>query len=227
MAGADWSVKIVPSGAGDEAAFVPDFPDAKQGDPLQVTQDDLVSWNNTTDNVHQPWETDSNYNPKTSSTLSDTIPHSQSSNWYDCKQPTPPGSPPPAPPRTWTVYYYCSQHPSNPKERGTIEATVPPASKEVSINQSGAGTASFDPQARDVFVNDLLYWNNATNDSHQPWETDSNYNPKTSSNLSDVIAPGDPSQTYEVSQTGTTYYYCSQHPSNMSERGTIVVPSSS
>lgn len=217
---ADWSVKIVEI---DEVAeFIPDFPNAKQGDPLQAQQDDLVSWNNTTDNVHEPWETDSNYNPKTSSNLSDTIAPGQASNWYDCAQPkTKPQ------PRTWTIYYYCSQHPSNQKERGTIEVAVPPASLEISINQSSDGTTSFDPQVQAAFVNDLLYWSNTTNDSHQPWETDSNYNPKASSNLSDVIEPGGTSQTYEVSQTGTIYYYCSQHPTSVSERGTIVVPTSS
>ena len=222
---ADWSVKIVEIDG--VVAFVPDFPNANQGDPLQAQQDDLVSWNNTTDNVHQPWETDAHYNPKTSSNLSDTIPPGQPSNWYDCKQPKPSGNPPPQPPRTWTIYYYCSQHPSNQKERGTIEVAVPPASLEISINLSTEGTTFFDPQAQPAYLNDLLYWSNTTNDSHQPWETDSNYNPKPSSNLSDVIEAGGTSQTYEVDQTGTIYYYCSQHPSSVSERGTIVVPISS
>src|SRR5437588_3293844 len=212
---ADWSVKIVD--IDEVVAFVPDFPNAKQGDPLQAQQDDLVSWNNITDNVHQPWETDSQYNPKTSSNLSDTIPPRQSSNWYDCAQPA-------TNPNTWTIYYYWSQHPSNEKERGTIEVAVRPASLEIIINQSSAGTTSFDPSAQGANVNDLLYWSNTTNDSHQPWETDSQYNPKTSSDLSDVIEPGGTSQTYEVSQTGTIYYYCSQHSSDVNERGTIVVP---
>jgi plastocyanin len=212
---ADWTVKIVEING--VAAFVTDFPDSEQGDPLQAMQGDLVSWNNTTDNVHQPWETDPNYNPKTSSTLSGVLPPGQPSNWYNCSQPT-------TKPRTWTVYYYCSQHPSNQQERGTIELAVPPVSYEISIDQS-AGTTSFDPQATTTaYVNDLLYWNNTTNDSHQPWETDSNYNPKASSDLSNVIAPGDPSQTYEISRSGTIYYYCRQHPTDVSERGTIVVP---
>lgn len=220
----DWSVKITPV-TEDEAAFVPDFPNAKQGDPLQANIGDLVNWNNMTDNVHQPWETDSEYNPKTSSNLSDTIPPGQPSNWYNCTQPAPAGSSPP--PRIWTIYYYCSQHPFNPKERGTIEASVFPASIEIDIQSSETGLTSFVPGSTSAFVNDLLYWTNQTNDSHQPWETDSNYNPKASSNLSNVIAPGDSSDTYEVSQTGTTYYYCRQHPSNTSERGTLVVPLSS
>jgi plastocyanin len=220
---ADWTVKIVEING--VAAFVPDFPNSQQGNPLQAMQGDLVSWNNTTDNVHQPWETDPNYNPKTSSTLSNILPSGQSSNWYNCSQPKPTGNPPPPPPRTWTVYYYCSQHPANHQERGTIELAVPPASFEISIDQSSAGTTSFDPQATTTAnLNDLLFWNNTTTDSHQPWETDSNYNPKASSDLSNVIAPGDPSQTYEISRSGTIYYYCKQHPNDVSERGTIVIP---
>src|SRR2546421_409944 len=108
---ADWSVKIVE--IDEVAAFVPDFPNAKQGDPLQAQQDDLVSWNNTTDNVHQPWETDSQYNPKTSSDLSDVIEPGGTSQTYEVSQ-------------TGTIYYYCSQHPSDVSERGTI--VVPPPS---------------------------------------------------------------------------------------------------
>lgn len=119
---ADWSIKIVEIDG--VASFVTDFPDSQQGDPLQAMQGDLVSWNNTTENVHQPWETDSNYNPKTSSTLSNIIAPGQSSNWYNCSQPT-------TKPRIWTVYYYCSQHPSNQQERGTIEVAVPPQSFEI------------------------------------------------------------------------------------------------
>jgi len=57
----DWSIKIVSTDAG--AAFVPGLQGAKPGDPLQAQQDDLVTWNNTTDETHQPWPTDASDNP--------------------------------------------------------------------------------------------------------------------------------------------------------------------
>ena len=57
----DWSIKIIPSAHG--AAFVPDLHGAQPGDPLRTQQDDLVTWNNTTRDSHQPWPADANYNP--------------------------------------------------------------------------------------------------------------------------------------------------------------------
>jgi hypothetical protein len=62
---ADWSVNIIQTKSG--AAFVVDFPNAKQGQPLQAAQDDLVSWFNQTDDEHQPWQTDANYKPQAQS----------------------------------------------------------------------------------------------------------------------------------------------------------------
>jgi|SRR6266576_3090442 hypothetical protein len=56
-----WSIKIVPLRspvAGQTAEFVPDFPGAKPGDPLEVSSGDGVSWNNESEQVHQPWPTD-------------------------------------------------------------------------------------------------------------------------------------------------------------------------
>lgn len=51
----DWSIKIVPpSQPGGPAEFQPDIEDADAGDPLEVEQGDLVSWNNTTDQAHWP-----------------------------------------------------------------------------------------------------------------------------------------------------------------------------
>ena len=123
----DWSIKIVSTGSGAGAAFVPDLVGAKPGDPLQAQQDDLVTWNNTTKQTHQPWPTDSNYKPLPDSQvprgstnyLSDPIPAGQSSRpSYDVAQPS--GSP-----QSWTVYYCCKQHPT---ERGKIIATVIPSS---------------------------------------------------------------------------------------------------
>jgi hypothetical protein len=119
-----WSIKIVPnpSPAADQpAAFVPDLPDKNAGDPLEALGRDLVTWNNTTNEVHQPWPTDANYTPLsdaavgprgTSKYLSDPIPANGSSrpSWRvtsiieDDK----------------TIYYSCKNH---PLEHGTIQIT--------------------------------------------------------------------------------------------------------
>ncbi len=126
----DWSIKIVrASSSGGGAAFQPDIPGYDPGDPLPAQEDDLVSWNNTTDDTHQPWPTDSSYNPLSEAEvlprgsvnyLSDPIPGGEPSTpAYNVSAP---GSAPP----TWTVYYYCKLHPTITSERGTIEATVLP-----------------------------------------------------------------------------------------------------
>ena len=125
----DWSIKIVPSSSGTGAAFQPDLQGYQPGDPLPAQQDDLVSWNNTTDKTHQPWPTDSNYNPLSEA---DVLPRGSANYLSD---PIPPGEPstpaydvvlPANSPSTWTVYYYCKIHPDIETERGTIEATIPP-----------------------------------------------------------------------------------------------------
>jgi plastocyanin len=224
---ADWTINIIK--VGGLAAFVPDFPGAKPGDPLQATQDDLVTWNNMTDDDHQPWQTDSNYKPLSKSNLSALIPAGQQSDNYDCASPNPK---PPAP-QTWTVYYFCKKHPNNPKERGTINVAAA-ATSAINIIRSGSG-ATFDPQVRDANQDDLVNWNNTTKTTHQPWPTDSNYKPLQVSKgspqyLADAIPPGESSLTYRVAQPSgnpqgwTVYYYCKLHPNDSDERGTIVVP---
>lgn len=121
----DWSIKIVTGNDGKET-FTPAT--------LQAEQDDLVSWNNTTKQTHQPWPTDSNYNPLPPSQvkrgnavyLSDPIPPGESSRpSYDVAQP-PAGTTGQPPPTSWTVYYYCRKHPGEVTERGTIKAKVVP-----------------------------------------------------------------------------------------------------
>jgi plastocyanin len=118
----DWSIKIVPSGRGKAAAFVPDLQGAKPGDPLQAQQDDLVTWNNTTNRTHHPWPTDSNYNPLPASQvsealgnyLSDPIEGGESSRpSYDTSQPG-------------TIYYCCIKHESVKSERSMIIVTAVP-----------------------------------------------------------------------------------------------------
>jgi hypothetical protein len=132
----DWSIKIVPAATGDGAAFQPDLQGYEPGDPLIAQQDDLVTWSNTTNDTHQPWPTDPNYNPLSEADvlprgsanyLSDPIPPDESSRpSYDVAQPTPP--PPAKPPNNWTVYYFCKLHPDIETERGTIQASTPPTS---------------------------------------------------------------------------------------------------
>jgi plastocyanin len=227
----DWSINIVPASSGGGAAFVPDLHGSHAGDPLQAQQDDLVTWNNTTDDDHQPWQTDSTYTPKAQSNLSALIPAGQSSDSYDCAQPNASG---PAP-QTWTVYYYCSRHPDNVNERGSITVAAI-ATSGVNIIQSSSGT-TFDPNVRGASPDDLVNWNNTTDDTHQPWPTDSTYKPLQVTQgspqyLADEIPPGEMSLTYDVAEPAnnptpgawTVYYYCKNHPNNTSERGTIVVP---
>jgi len=128
---ANQSIKIVPSNSGSGAAFQPDLDGYEQGDPLIAQQDDTVSWNNTTEDYHQPWPTDSNYNPLSEAEvmprggpnyLSDPIPGDESSRpSYVVAQPS-------TAPSSWTLYYYCKLHPLIETERGTIKATTPPTS---------------------------------------------------------------------------------------------------
>ena len=125
----DWSIKIVPSTAGEGAAFVPDLKGKKAGDPLECMVDDLVTWNNTTKDEHQPWPADSSYTALPNDQvlprggpnyLSDIIAAGGSSRpSYDVAQPA---AVPPAttPPTQWTVYYVCALHPYVESERGTI-----------------------------------------------------------------------------------------------------------
>jgi hypothetical protein len=123
----DWSIRIVASQSG--TSFIPDLHGAQAGDPLQASQDDLVTWNNTTNEEHQPWPTDAEYNPYpddqvqrgTASYLSDVIPAGDSSRpSYDVVQPSNPA------PSTWTIHYFCKLHPSALTERGRIFGTVIP-----------------------------------------------------------------------------------------------------
>ena len=58
----DWSIKIVAGrNRGDPAVFVPDLDGAQPGDPLIASPNDLVSWNNTTREEHQPWPAGSDF----------------------------------------------------------------------------------------------------------------------------------------------------------------------
>jgi hypothetical protein len=109
-----WVIRIVDgANPGDPAVFVPQLqpPDA---DGLLAQAGDLVSWNNRTGDVHQPWPTDANY-------LSDEIDPGGSSrpSWFVAQLTFPP--PPPPPPVSGTTIYYCCK--LHPQERGKITIT--------------------------------------------------------------------------------------------------------
>lgn len=131
----DWSIKIIVDANG-KTCFQPDLGGFAPGDALPAQQDDLVSWKNKTNDTHQPWPTDSNYNPLPDSTvrppdtaqptappqpnymyplyMSDPIPPGQSSRpAYDTSQ-------------IGTIYYCCLTHPAEPTERGTIQVSAVP-----------------------------------------------------------------------------------------------------
>ena len=111
----DWNISIIPSGT--EAAFQPNLPGAKPGDPLNAQQSDIVSWGNRTEEKHQPWPTAGNLPnggpaPPPATGLSDPIPPNDSSR----PQFVVPGNP------GDTIYYCCFYHPT---ERGQINVVSP------------------------------------------------------------------------------------------------------
>jgi hypothetical protein len=145
----DWSIKIIPNPsqiADQPALLVPDLVGAKPGDPLQVQEDDLVSWNNQTGQSYQPWPTDQNGNPQTLSVaftppgnppsapppppwfpagyLSDMIPANRPSTpAYDVVLPAPPGN---------TIYYCLLDQNGKPtRVRGQIIVSAMPSAVNV------------------------------------------------------------------------------------------------
>ncbi len=117
-----WSIKIVPGiNPGDPPQFVPQLqPGGPQG--LLAQAGDSISWNNTTDEMQQPWPTDGNFNPlppdqvgrrgqPNSNYLSDEIPpgHSSRPSWIAFGN-------------AGTVYNYCSL--PNPLAHGVITITA-------------------------------------------------------------------------------------------------------
>ncbi len=115
----DFTIAIVgpPGGLAD---FVPQGGNA--GDPLIMKAGDIVSWDNQTDDIHQPWPADAKGNPLPDSVvgksgkpnyLSDEIEPGESSRpaWVGKSpiKPVPGGS---------MIYYCCKRH---PQEVGRIE----------------------------------------------------------------------------------------------------------
>ena len=134
----DWSVRIVRNGTTTSATSF---------DPtnLNAMQDDLVSWNNTTEEEHQPWLLDASgtpipdprkgidpnkpisdtnpLDPKSrlvSTYLSDLIlPGASSRPAFDVAKPATVTQ------DTWPISYYCNVHPHRDSERGTIVGHIP------------------------------------------------------------------------------------------------------
>lgn len=116
---ATWMVNIVAGqNPGDPATFVPQLQQPGPGGALQVSSGDLVNWFNATGDTHQPWPTDSSFNPLPDASvprqstfyLSDPIAANKSSrpSWNAVK------------PAGGTVFYCCKLHPN---EHGTIIVT--------------------------------------------------------------------------------------------------------
>lgn len=140
----DWSIKIIETyniGANVPEEHVTAF------DPvnLDAMQDDLVTWNNTTGEEHQPWMLDANGNPvpdprkgiDPTKPISDTnpldpksrlvptymsdliLPGASSRPSFNVYKPaTETGN-------TWTISYYCKVHPNVETERGKIIGHAP------------------------------------------------------------------------------------------------------
>ncbi len=117
-----WSIKIVPGQKpGEPASFVPQLqqpaPDGTYPDGLYADAGDVVSWDNTeSTKPHHPWQTDENYQPLPTSSLSDEIPPGESSRpAYVVVQPTTGDKK--------TIYYFCKLHHTM---HGKITVTTPP-----------------------------------------------------------------------------------------------------
>jgi plastocyanin len=240
---ADWNVNIVQTASG-EAEFVIDG--GQPGQPLEATQGDLVSWYNKTDGSHQLWQTDEDYNPLGESGLPGLIKPGLSSDAYDVAQPL-------WGPSSWTVYYYCSLHPDNPKERGSIQVTALPIAINVGDQTDNNGnvigwslstnTMTGSATPLNVAPGQTVYWSNKSSRAHQPWQADPKdpnnpndpnnpvYVPRRNGPLSGVLQPNSTSAIITPvappnntpAEGGTIYYTCAVHPNNANEQGQIVV----
>lgn len=117
-----WSIKIIKGKkAGAPSEFVPQLqPGGPQG--LLAQLGDLVTWNNTTDKVHEPWPADDKFKPLSKKAagpagspnyMSDEINPGKSSrpSWVVTQ---------PVPANGTTIYYCCKLH---KKERGKVTIT--------------------------------------------------------------------------------------------------------
>lgn len=90
--------------------------------------------------------------------------------------------------------------------------------------------ANFNPGALSAQQNDLVAWNNTTNETHQPWPLDSSdvaITPDSPNYLCDPIPPQSSSSPSFVISNNlgsfpvTINYFCASHPERTWERGTI------
>lgn len=116
MATNQWDVRIVQDGSA--AAFEPRLPGGTPGGQLLAQAGDVVTWNNATNDTHQPWPLDAYGVPVQPATppsatpgyMSDPIPpNSSSTPQYVLAADLPSGT---------TINYCCKLHPG---ERGSIK----------------------------------------------------------------------------------------------------------
>jgi plastocyanin len=93
-----------------------------------------------------------------------------------------------------------------------------------------AGPAKCEPLEQEAWVGDNVTWNNTTDAAHWPWPTDDKYQPQNvlrgePGYMSDNIQAKQGSRpTFNVGEKAVLlYYYCKNHPNELSERGTIKV----
>ncbi|HSY48537.1 MAG TPA: hypothetical protein VLC46_06990 [Thermoanaerobaculia bacterium] len=104
MSGQNWTITIVSGTSG--TSFVPDV-FGSTGSELQAQNGDVISWNNQTNQQHQPYQANSSYQP-TGPQLCDVVQSFASST---------PGYVPNTTVGA-TIYYVCKIHNN---ERGTIK----------------------------------------------------------------------------------------------------------
>jgi plastocyanin len=112
MAGQTWCITI----SGNPATFVPDVYSESPTPPagLQAQVGDTVSWNNQSEEQHQPWETDVNHVLQGTAGICDVIePWEPSTPGYVLQLPT--GTKAPV-----TISYRCAVH-RDRDEFGTID----------------------------------------------------------------------------------------------------------
>lgn len=108
MATQTWSITIV-SNSGVTTFEVDAF--GQSGNSLAAGTQDILCWNNQTDEAHWPWQTDDTYviGSGANTQLCDDLPAWGTSNpgYVTGKVPT-------------TIYYACKDHPKATSEQGTV-----------------------------------------------------------------------------------------------------------
>jgi hypothetical protein len=108
MSGQNWSITFTSNGLQVDAY-------GQSGPNLQCQNGDIISWNNQTNETHQPAQTNQQHSD-TGPALCDLIePFKSSSPGYvpDTEQDPP-----------QTIYYYCSVHPRRAQEYGHLNVVA-------------------------------------------------------------------------------------------------------